>query len=150
MTRVAADGGDRTAEGTDGAGDRQLLLLEPCDRLRRKDAARGASVYADVLRAVILEQLPVHRGDILTGRGKGEFRRHAVSDGHHLDASESGDRNRLRAGTVPLPPDEAAAVQIDEHAVAIAGFDAGLRGNQLSPHTAEHLLLDGDRIEDLA
>ena len=123
--RIAAEVGQRAAEGTDGARHRQLVGDEAGDGFGGEYAAGGAAVDADLGRLVLLEQRAIDRLHVVAGGGEAVLGPLPIVDADDLDAADAGDRNGLDQSTAMRAPQEGTAVQVDQHAVRI------LRGHAL-------------------
>src|SRR5437879_11069750 len=134
MCRVSTQCTGRAAEGSNRAGTRQPLLLEPGNRLGGQDAPGRASVDTDVPGLVCLQQLTIHGGDIFARRREFELRRLPVRDGNDLDLPKSGNWNGLQLAAGSLAPLESPAVEIDQDTVPIPRADPTLRGDYGRPH----------------
>ena len=99
------------------AGMRQAKLLELGGDFGGEDRAGRGAVDDDVLRLVGLEQLLVDGYRVVHGGGEGMLGSQAVEHRNDLDLRVAGDGNRLGVGAgVGV---EAAAVQIEQHLVAV-------------------------------
>ena len=98
-------------------GQPELFELD-CD-FAGQNRARRSSKDSDAARLVGLKQFFVDRDHIIDRGGKWIFRREAIIDGNNFDLRQIRDRNAFdqRAG-IGI---ESAAMQIDQHAIAI-GF----------------------------
>ena len=110
-------------ENSDGALQRELLLIEPRDRHGRQHAARGTAVNADIIGAVGLQQLLVNGFHVFAGGWKLVVRPFTVIHGNHFYLSRPGDRNGLQFGATRPATRESAAVKIDEHAIPVIGIN---------------------------
>lgn len=140
--RVAGPDMAGAAERADGTGPRQAMFAEPGDHLRGDEAAGRAAVDADVLGAVGLEQLPVHRLHVFGGGREPVLRRQAIVHRHHRDPRRGRHRDRLDQRTTARAPHEGAAMHVDEDALAVTGRDVRRRCHPVHPDAAQALLLD--------
>ena len=124
------------------------MLLKPCQRHRRQHAARRAAVDADILGAVRGKQRAIGGGDVLACGRVLVLRTLTIIEAHDLDAPERSDRQRLELGASRPALAKPAAVQIDEHAVAIVRCDTALRRVHVGMHAADRrvLAVDGEEL----
>jgi len=67
----------RSAENACRSGLRELVKLQPSEYLSREPTPGRAAVDADILRAVVFQELGVHLGHVLARPRKAELGRHA-------------------------------------------------------------------------
>src|SRR5690606_11556072 len=94
ICRVAAEPVRRKshagAKNSHRARTRQRMLLEPCDRHAGEHASGGTTVDADILGAIVLQQLAIGGSDVLAGRGKAMLGTLPIIETHYSNASNRG------------------------------------------------------------
>src|SRR6185437_6496469 len=111
-------------------------------------AARRAAVDANVLRFVRLEELPIHAGDVFTGRGKVVFWTLPIVDANDLDFAERRDGNRFEFSAPGPAAGKSASVKVDEYSIFVFRRNSCLWRVNVCMYASDFLILPFDG-EDL-